>query len=182
MGSVYNGHCRNRALAADNDVALRVKTKATEIAFQDYVCGYYSQNIRQDVGDFIIKRKDGLHAYQLAVVVDDEFQNITHVIRGVDLLDSTPRQIYLQQTLGYSTPTYCHMPILVNEQGQKLSKQHFAAPIKKENASELTFRSLSLLGQNPPESLRAEPVNRQLEWAVEHWRIQAVPKLANIPL
>lgn len=182
MGSVYNGHCRNRALAADNDVALRVKTEATEIGFQDCVCGYYSQNIRKDVGDFIIRRKDGLHAYQLAVVVDDEFQNITHVIRGVDLLDSTPRQIYLQQTLGYSTPTYCHMPILVNEQGQKLSKQHFAAPIKKENASELTFRSLSLLGQDPPATLRAESVNRQLEWAIEHWRIQAVPKLANIPL
>jgi glutamyl-Q tRNA(Asp) synthetase len=182
MGSVYNGHCRDRSLAAGNDVALRVKTEATDIGFQDSVCGYYSQNIRQDVGDFIVRRKDGLHAYQLAVVVDDEFQNITHVVRGVDLLDSTPRQIYLQRKLGYSTPTYCHLPILVNEQGQKLSKQHFAAPIQKENASELTFRSLSLLGQDPPESLRTEQVNRQLEWAIEHWRIQAVPKLANIPL
>lgn len=182
MGSVYNGHCRDRALAAEDDVALRVKTEAIDIGFQDSICGYYSQNIGQDVGDFIIKRKDGLHAYQLAVVVDDEFQNITHVVRGVDLLDSTPRQIYLQQKLGYQTPAYCHTPILLNEQGQKLSKQHFAAPIGKENASALTFRSLALLGQTPPASLRTESPGQQLEWAIEHWRIQAVPKLANIPL
>lgn len=182
MGSVYNGHCRHRRDISEAGAALRVLTEDREIEFEDAVFGRYSQNIEKDVGDFVIKRKDGLHAYQLAVVVDDAYQEITHVVRGADLLESTPRQIYLQQKLGFPTPAYCHVPILQNSMGQKLSKQHFASPIKSADAAELTHRCLTVLGQEPPESIRKEQPDRQLDWAVEHWRIQAVPKLATIPL
>ena len=182
MGSIYNGHCRSRNDVPEEGAALRVMTEATELAFEDAICGHFAQNIERDVGDFVIRRKDGLHAYQLAVVVDDAFQNISHVVRGTDLLDSTPRQIYLQQKLGFATPTYCHVPVLQNSKGQKLSKQHFAKPIKSEEAAAMTHRCLQLLGQEPPDPLAKEKPEQQLEWAAEHWRIQAVPKLANIPL
>lgn len=182
MGSVYNGHCRKLDLPKSEESATRLLTEAVDIQFNDGVLGNYGQNIEQDAGDFIVKRKDGLHAYQLAVVVDDAHQEITHVVRGADLLDSTPRQIYLQHKLGYSTPTYSHIPILVNKEGQKLSKQHFARAIDSNESRELTFRALELLGQEPPGSLKKETTRAQLDWATEHWRIQAVPKLANIPL
>ncbi len=182
MGSVYDGHCRDLEIKESEQSAVRFLTEPVDVSFTDGVCGHYSQNIEQDVGDFVIKRKDGLYAYQLAVVVDDEYQQITHVVRGADLLDSTPRQIFLQQQLGYRTPVYAHIPILLNDQGQKLSKQHFAKAIDSNNAKELVFRSLALLGQNPPQALLREQVRPQLDWAIEHWDIQAVPKLANIPL
>ncbi len=182
MGSVYNGQCREAQRESTAESAVRVLTESVETGFDDAVFGHYAQNIERDVGDFVLKRKDGLHAYQLAVVVDDAYQHITHVVRGADLLESTPRQIYLQKKLAYPTPNYAHIPILLNQEGQKLSKQHFATAIDSNNASELTFQALELLGQQPPSGLKTETVGVQLEWATEHWRIQAVPKLANIPL
>ncbi|MEQ8957922.1 MAG: glutamate--tRNA ligase family protein, partial [Coleofasciculus sp. C2-GNP5-27] len=126
-------------------------------------------------------RRDNRFSYQLAVVVDDAFQNITHVIRGIDLLDSTPRQIYLQGLLGYTTPAYAHIPVLINEQGQKLSKQHFAESIDGHPAGALLHYCLSTLGQNPDTSLAAALPQDVLHWAVQHWDIHAVPRLANIP-
>ena len=181
MGNVYNGSCRQRSLPAAKEFAVRLKTEAVGIAINDLIQGPYAQNIAKDIGDFVIRRKDGLFAYQLAVVVDDEFQNITHIIRGFDLIDSTPRQIYLQRLLNFSEPDYGHIPIIVNDQGQKLSKQHFAPSINTENAAQLIHRALKFLGQSPPEHMQQQKAQTQLRWAIENWDIQAVPKLATIP-
>ena len=182
MGAVYNGHCRNRTVASDEPTAIRIHTTPDPISFSDCVFGEISQNIEREVGDFVLKRKDGLFAYQLAVVVDDAYQGITHVVRGSDLLESSPRQIYLQQTLNLPTPKYCHIPIIVDIHGQKLSKQQFAEPIDSKKGSALIYDALKLLGQNPEIGLQHESVPVILNWAIEHWDIQAVPKLANMPM
>jgi glutamyl-Q tRNA(Asp) synthetase len=181
MGSVYNGNCRNKTTAEEGPTAIRLKTESVVIAFEDLIQGQINQQLEAQTGDFIIRRKDTLFAYQLAVVVDDAFQQVTHVIRGYDLLDSTPRQIYLQAKLGYSTPHYGHVPVVVNELGQKLSKQHFAVPVSKENSQSMLFLGLKFLAQDPPAELQHAPVSEQLDWATAHWHIHTVPKLANIP-
>jgi len=180
MGSVYNGICRSRRDIPKQDFAIRIKTENRLIGFNDSIQGPISQTLLTDTGDFVIKRKDGLFAYQLAVVVDDAFQQISHVMRGFDLMDSTPRQIYLQQKLGYSTPIYAHVPIAVNQLGQKLSKQHFATPIAVTNKHNLLHTALQFLGLKPPFSNSSLEVDQQLQWGVQHWDIHNVPKLANI--
>jgi glutamyl-Q tRNA(Asp) synthetase len=181
MGSVYNGQCRNRTSKPESDFAIRLRTEDRDIEFEDLVQGKYCQNVEVEVGDFSILRKDKLFAYQLAVVVDDALQNITHIIRGNDLIDSTPRQIYLQQLLNYKIPSYGHIPVIVNDQGQKLSKQHFATPIDADNGPQLIHQSLEFLGLRPPDENRHATVEEQLAWGLEVWDIQAVPKLATIP-
>lgn len=181
MGSVYNGACRSRSEAPIGDFAIRVKIGDKLVKFIDLVQGPVSQKLSTDIGDFVIKRKDRLFAYQLAVVVDDAFQRITHVIRGFDLLASTPRQIYLQQVLGFTTPIYAHVPIAVNQLGQKLSKQHFADPVAISNKRILLHTTLNFLGMSPPISNARLDVDQQLQWGVLNWDIHNVPKLANIP-
>ena len=180
-GSIYDGACRHRASPPEQEYAVRIKTQDTLIEFQDLIQGVHRQNLDTEVGDFIILRKDKLFAYQLAVVVDDEYQGITHVVRGFDLLDSTPRQVYLQQLLNYTTPCYGHIPVIVNASGDKLSKQSFAPSADAENASHLIFQCLALLGQAPPADLLNSDPDSQLRWGIEHWDIQAVPKLAKLP-
>ena len=110
------------------------------------------QDIGRYVGDFVIKRADGLFAYQLAVVVDDGIQGVTNIVRGADLLYSTPRQIYLQRLLGLTTPHYFHLPVVLNSAGEKLSKQTLAKPIDKNNVSKTLIDALEFLGQAPQES------------------------------
>jgi len=112
------------------------KTNDSIIEFEDSLYGLISQRLESDIGDFILRRSDGIYAYQLAVVIDDCAQGITHVVRGADLLDSTPRQIYLQKLLGYSTPMYTHLPVALNKHGKKLSKQISAAPLNLSNRQE----------------------------------------------
>lgn len=180
MGSVYNGSCKGRKISLSKRFAVRVKTLNELIGFYDKVQGYYEQNVEKEVGDFVVLRKDKFFAYQLAVVVDDGYQKITDVIRGYDLIDSTPRQIYLQKILGIKTPSYAHIPIAMNNQGQKLSKQHFATPIDAKNGSMLIFQSLKYLGQTPPEVLSRASAQEQLQWAILNWDIHSIPKLANI--
>lgn len=180
MGSVYNGVCRSRLDAPPGDFAIRIKTEDKLIRFDDLIQGSISHSLLTETGDFVLKRKDGLIAYQLAVVVDDAFQEISHVIRGFDLLESTPRQIYLQQMLGFSTPLYAHVPIAVNNLGQKLSKQHFATPIIVSDKKSLLYNTLRFLGLNPPSNVSRLDVNQQLQWGVQNWDIHNVPKLANI--
>lgn len=177
----YDGHCRTQAVTGDKDYAIRLQTSAANIEFMDRIQGKFSQAVETEVGDFVIRRKDGLFAYQLAVVVDDGYQQITDVVRGYDLLDSTPRQIYLQSLLGLPRPNYAHFPVLVNDQGQKLSKQHFAAAVDISEAGRCLFEGLKFLGLQPPRALATSPCAAQLAWGIEHWDIQAVPKLANIP-
>ena len=179
MGGVYDNRCR-----AQRDIrkksALRVKIDNIQIGFNDRIQGEQHQDLLYECGDFVVVRKDELFAYQLAVVVDDAMQGITDIVRGFDLIDSTPRQIYLQRCLGYPEPRYAHIPIAVNGEGQKLSKQHFAEAIEPKRARELLFKALAFLGQNPDSELAGAQVSELLAWAIDHWDIQAVPKLANI--
>ena len=180
MGSVYDGSCRDKRVSLAEEFAIRVKTSNNPIGFNDQIQGYHRQSVEREVGDFIILRKDKLFAYQLAVVIDDDYQQITHVIRGHDLLDSTFRQIHLQNVLGLNTPAYAHVPVIIDDNGKKLSKQHFADPIDAKNDKALIFRALKFLGQAPPIGLAEAPCSEQLEWAINNWDIQAIPKLANI--
>ena len=180
MGSVYDGSCRDKRVSLAEEFAIRVKTSNNSIGFNDQIQGYHRQSVEREVGDFIILRKDKLFAYQLAVVIDDDYQQITHVIRGYDLLDSTFRQIHLQNVLGLNTPAYAHVPVIIDDNGKKLSKQHFADPIDAKNDKALIFRALKFLGQAPPIGLAEAPCSEQLEWAINNWDIQAIPKLANI--
>ncbi|MEX0618905.1 MAG: tRNA glutamyl-Q(34) synthetase GluQRS [Pseudohongiellaceae bacterium] len=182
MGGIYDGRCRQRALPPSGDYAIRLRAGETLIELEDLIQGPVRHKLAEETGDFVIRRRDGQFAYQLAVVVDDRFQHISHVIRGQDLLESTPRQIYLQRLLGYPTPCYGHIPIIVDASGDKLSKQRFADPIDVSARQELIHRALVCLGQPVPAAYRALPVSRQLEWAIAHWDIQAVPKLATMPL
>ncbi len=170
-GLQTNIHAASRALVLDKN-----------ISFLDAIQGKITQNLARDVGDFIVKRADGLFAYQLAVVVDDAAQNITHIVRGADLLDSTPRQIYLQQCLSFSTPSYAHIPIAVNNAGEKLSKQTLANPIKLEAASILVFEALCFLGQHPPVEIKNATLEETWRWAIENWQLNKVPKNRNAPL
>ena len=182
MGLVYNGSCRERSTPPEKPFALRLKTDAIEISFDDEIQGHFAQQLEIDVGDFVVRRKDELFAYQLAVVIDDEFQNITHVVRGWDLLDSTPRQIYLQKVLNYRQLSYAHIPIIVDDRGQKLSKQAFAPSIETDSASEAIYKALTFLGQAPPTGIEKESPRSQLLWAIENWDSQAVAKVGSLPL
>lgn len=124
--AVYPGTCRHGLAPGRSARAWRLRVPEREnawIEFEDRWMGSVTQNLADDVGDFVLRRADGFWAYQLAVVVDDADQGVTHVVRGVDLLDSTPRQIYLQRLLGLPTPRYLHVPVVTNAAGEKLSKQ-----------------------------------------------------------
>ena len=191
---VYPCTCTRKSLAAFNSAiypgnslvnpknkntyhSLRIKSTDNEIQFNDQLQGYYTHRIAQQYGDFIVKRKDSVIAYQLAVIVDDHRQNISHVIRGCDLLDSTPKQIFLQQTLGYSTPKYCHLPIITNQQGEKLSKQTHAEAVSTTNPEKTLFLLLTLLKQNPPQQLKNASIQTLLNWAIEHWQVEPLKKI-----
>jgi|CXWL01.1.fsa_nt_gi glutamyl-Q tRNA(Asp) synthetase len=151
------------------------------ISFEDALQGHTSQYLENEIGDFVVKRADGLFAYQLAVVVDDAFQGITHIVRGADLLHSTPRQIYLQRLLGLPTPHYMHLPIAVNGQGEKLSKQTLAQAIGTDNVVTALISVLEFLQQQPPADLRDGSVEEVLNWAVANWRLEQLKSVQKIP-
>ena len=173
--SIYPGTCRHRALPEADEHALRVLTDNRDISFNDLVMGEQHQNIASDCGDFVIKRRDQLFAYQLAVVVDDALQEITEVVRGADLLNSTPRQIYLQQLLGYPTPTYCHLPLAIDAEGHKISKSQGAARIDLDNRQRQLIQVLNFLGQKPPQELSDYSLDEVWKWAIKHWDIRQIP-------
>ncbi|MEK7811173.1 MAG: tRNA glutamyl-Q(34) synthetase GluQRS [Pseudomonadota bacterium] len=139
------------------------------VTFIDSLQGHITQHLKNEIGDFVVKRADGLFAYQLAVVVDDAFQNITHVVRGADLLNSTARQIHLQHLLGLISPTYKHLPVAVNEAGEKLSKQTLAAPVDVSQPGATLLRVLDFLKQQPPSELPNRDVRKILDWAIQYW-------------
>jgi len=179
---IYPGTCRARKLPEKNEHALRLFARDIAIEFDDVVMGKQSQNMAQQCGDFVIKRRDGLFAYQLAVVVDDHLQNITEVVRGSDLLDSTPRQIYLQQLLNYPTPGYCHLPLAVDSNGNKISKSEGAAKVEIKNREKLICEVLKFLGQNPPPDLSDSNISDIWKWAVNNWNINQVTDSKEIQL
>ena len=178
--ALYPGYCRDAAYADDNRSALRVRTDMRRIAFHDGLQGHIDQNLSMEHGDFVVRRRDGIVAYQFAVVLDDRRQAVNHVVRGTDLLDSTPKQIYLQQLLDYPAPAYLHLPVIVDSKGQKLSKQTLAAPVDNRNSEQTLWQLLELLRQNPPAELQGAPVAEQLRWAVTHWQPQALKKIRAI--
>ena len=187
-GPVYPGTCRDGITAGREGRAWRVRTdicvrpepveghlgfdklslNGAAVGFADVLQGHISQHLEIEIGDFVVRRADNLFAYQLAVVVDDAAQKITHVVRGADLLYSTPRQMHVQKLLNLPTPRYMHLPIAVNEQGEKLSKQTFAQAVEKSSAT--LFKVLLFLKQQPPEALRSSGIEEMLGWAMVHWQ------------
>lgn len=170
-GAIYPGTCLQHAVKPDVPVAWRLKTSDTAIGFDDLIQGHLQHNMAKDIGDFVVKRADGLFSYQLAVVVDDALQGVTHVVRGADLLNSTTRQIYLQQLLGYTTPVYAHIPLVMNAEGQKLSKQTLAASLPKDNVITTLIAALTFLQQPLPEKADSYALNDLWQWAIAHWRL-----------
>lgn len=175
-GLIYPGTCaQQRPLSEHAGGAWRVRTSDIPIAFSDLRCGDESVNLRENLGDFIVKRADGFFAYQLAVVVDDAFQGVTEVVRGEDLLDNSTRQIYLQQILDLPQPDYLHLPLICNEAGQKLSKQNLAQPVDPRDASANITEALAHLGLKIPIALEKAPATEQLNWAVASFSPALLP-------
>jgi glutamyl-Q tRNA(Asp) synthetase len=191
LGGIYDGHCRQRVVSGESALRLRVPYSddgdyPLSSRFNDLIMGCYQQNLRTDVGDFVVRRRDGLISYQLAVTVDDQFQGITHIVRGADLLDSTPRQIYLQHCLGYRDnhrPAlhYAHLPLATNDEGQKLSKQNHATALLQGNEADNLWLALDWLQQKPPAELRRESITKILHWAIDNWTLTAIPGRMEIP-
>ncbi|HEX9627303.1 MAG TPA: tRNA glutamyl-Q(34) synthetase GluQRS [Acidiferrobacterales bacterium] len=180
-GPVYPGTCR-AGLAPDREArTLRLRTDGTQIEFHDRWQGIVACDLGTQVGDFVLKRADGLYAYQLAVVVDDADLGITDVVRGADLLDSTPRQIHIQRLLGLPTPSYAHLPAAVNHHGEKLSKQTYARPLDTRAPGAPLHRALAYLGQQPPDALAEAPTADVLEWARAHWQPERVARTRTRP-
>jgi glutamyl-Q tRNA(Asp) synthetase len=171
-GPIYPGTCRSLALDDATDGADRVIVPDHPMAFTDRRRGAVVQDLSREIGDFVLRRRDGLFAYQLAVVVDDADQRITDVVRGGDLLLSTPRQVFLQRALSLPTPRYLHVPVATDPEGHKLSKQAHAAPVDPARPHEALRRALSFLGQAVPDG---EEPERILEAAARAWRPSEIP-------
>ncbi len=170
LGAIYPGTCRNGCDAPETSIRLR--TTDTPISFVDGLQGLQTQNLERDSGDFVIRRRDGLIAYQLAVVVDDELEGVTEIVRGIDLMGSTPRQVWLQQMLGYRTPQYVHIPVITHPDGDKLSKLTGAAGIPMTDRASVLTAALAALQQAPPKSLGQGGLSEAWQWAMENWRLE----------
>lgn len=180
-GPIYPGTCRSGLAAGARTHSIRLLTQDQQISLQDRVQGPIQQNPGREVGDFVIRRADGYHAYQLAVVLDDAWQEINQVVRGADLLSSTPRQCYLQQLLELPQPAYAHLPLAVDASGRKLSKQYKDAPVDPRKPLDGLLQGFDFLGQAmPPE--RPVDLNDFWRWAIEQWRLEQVPARPSIPL
>ena len=179
-GLIYPGTCRHGLPAGRSARAWRLRVSDEEIAFTDRVQGRVAQRLACDVGDFVLYRADGLFAYQLAVTVDDDFQGISDIVRGADLLASTPRQIWLQRCLGFAEPRYAHLPVATNAAGEKLSKQTLAPALEVAKAACSLVRALQFLGQPVPEALARASVKEVWAWARAHWRFPLIPPVATI--
>jgi glutamyl-Q tRNA(Asp) synthetase len=175
-GYVYPGTCRNGVPMGRRARAWRVRTRAGRYGFIDAVQSPVEQDIECEIGDFVVYRVDGVFAYQLAVVVDDAEQGITDVVRGADLIESTPRQIYLQTLLRLPSVRYAHVPVAVNSRGEKFSKQTRAPPIAGTNAAQALHAALRFLGQSPPPELAIAPVADAIRWALANWQLDRVPR------
>ncbi|MEW6766330.1 MAG: tRNA glutamyl-Q(34) synthetase GluQRS [Pseudomonadota bacterium] len=173
-GPIYPGTCRLLPGKAGQQQALRLDTRTADIRFEDRARGRIRQDIEAEIGDFVIWRVEDLASYHLAVVVDDAWQGITDIVRGADLLDSTPRQILLQQLLGLPQPRYMHLPLALAENGQKLSKQNLAPPLPLETPTADLLHALRFLGQPLDEGMSGASPVEVLEWAIAHWTPEAV--------
>lgn len=177
----YPGTCRRGLPEGRAGRAWRVLTSTEPVRFDDVLQGAREHDLENEVGDFVVLRADGLFAYQLAVAVDDADQGITHVVRGADLLDSAPRQIHLQRLLGLSTPSYLHLPVAANAQGEKLSKQTRAARVDALPVATALVAALGFLGQTPPPELARASRATLWAWALAHWDRSRLPRAASLP-
>ena len=178
----YPGTCRKLSRAAATPTAARLRVEPGEIQFTDRIQGSYRQDVAAAVGDVILKRRDGLTAYQLAVVVDDDAQGITHVVRGADLLDNTPRQIYLQRALKLPTPAYAHVPVLTEPGGGKLAKSRRSVRLDAGSALAQLVTVFGLLGLDPPSGLARSSLKEAWTWALGRWDVGRVPRCLGLPV
>ncbi|MEI2558648.1 tRNA glutamyl-Q(34) synthetase GluQRS [Acinetobacter pittii] len=174
--AIYAGTCRDLNLDFQGQ-AIRVKVQDQQICFDDRLQGRHCSNLQHDLGDFVLKRRDGIINYQLAVVVDDYLQGITHVVRGADLLDNTERQIWLGQLLGYPQLSYMHLPLAMNDQGQKLSKQNLAQALDLSKAPELLQKAILALGQP---NVDLDQPRAMLKQAVAQWNVDLIPHVQEL--
>ncbi|WP_019529794.1 tRNA glutamyl-Q(34) synthetase GluQRS [Dasania marina] len=175
---IHRGNCQ--AQAPYSHCAVRLAVTEQTLGFDDPLQGRLQQALASEVGDFVIQRKDQLFAYQLAVVLDDALQGVSHVVRGSDLLDSTPRQLLLQQQLALATPKYVHIPIIANSVGDKLSKQTFAPALATQQACLNLLKALFFLNQPLPPKTQQQNCQQILHWAIAHWSLAAVPHCSAI--
>lgn len=180
LGTIYPGTCRDGTDA--DEVAIRVRVADEDIVFEDGLQGRRRLDLVAESGDFVVRRKDGLIAYHLAVVVDDHLQGVTHIVRGMDLIDSTPRQIWLQRCLGYETPEYLHIPVAVHDNGDKLSKLTGARAVGERAIGATLYAALRALRQAPPDSLGDASPADIWDWAIRHWNREPLRGLGQIPV
>ncbi|OHB25789.1 MAG: tRNA glutamyl-Q(34) synthetase GluQRS [Desulfuromonadaceae bacterium GWC2_58_13] len=178
-GPVYPGTCRSGLAPGLRPRAWRLRVPSSQVCLTDGVFGPLSQCLADEVGDFVLRRADGLFAYQLAVVVDDADAGVTQVVRGQDLLSSTPRQIYLQDCLNFPHPRYIHLPLALSAEGEKISKRHGAVAVGR--GGELIWQVLRFLGQPVPQSLRGAPPGEILAWGIRFFDLAMVPKASRVP-
>ena len=170
LGPIYPGNCRSGC--DSTDVAIRLRTEDGPVTFHDRLQGVVSQRLESESGDFVIRRRDGLIAYHLAVVVDDHLQGVTDIVRGVDLIDSTPRQLWVQRQLEYASPTYAHIPMITHPNGDKLSKLTGAPAISLSQPHKTLAQVLTLLRQEPPPWSAFSGLNDLWGWALGNWQIE----------
>ena len=172
---IYSGSCRKKRDGKSSEpYSIRFRVPTYNVSIQDRRAGLQSWNLEKEVGDFIVKRKDGKYAYQLAIVVDDAYCSVSHIIRGNDLLDSTPRQLALYEKLDLSPPEYLHIPVLVDKSGNKLSKQRLAKPIEPANSVDTIRSALADLGQSTHNCCLIQ--QELIEKAISAWNPSLIPK------
>lgn len=175
LGGYYDGHCRNLNRSPLNS-AVRLYQSNPVYSFQDRLLGLLSVNPELAEEDFIIHRRDGLFAYNLAVVIDDHFQGVTEIVRGADLIEPTVRQISLYQHLSWNIPEYMHLPLVLNHEGKKLSKQNHAPALELNNPVKTLTQALNFLGQPLPEDWQDAKPTELLKWSIKNWSIANIPK------
>jgi glutamyl-Q tRNA(Asp) synthetase len=181
-GLIYPRHCQQGLYQTASPLrTVRLHCNNSAIQFKDRLYGRQQQCIASEVGDFVIRRSDAVYSYQLAVVIDDNYQGISDVIRGYDLLNNTARQIYLQQLLNYATPRYLHIPIAVDKNGNKLSKRNLAKALECQDALGNIYQALCFLGQNPPRKSDFSTLADLWKWAIMHWNIANLPTQGTLP-
>ena len=179
-GGVYPGTCRDGLPPGRPARSVRLRVGASDIEFHDAIQGLTIQSLEREIGDFVVLRADGIVAYHLAVVVDDAEQQVSEVVRGCDLLESTPRQILIQRALGLPTPQYSHLPVAVDAGRHKLGKQTLARPIASSRPGAVLVDALEFLGQRPPRDLARAPAGEVIAWGVECWDRARVPRRRSV--
>ncbi len=174
-GPRYPGTCRDRSEVPATGSAWRLDVRGARVRFDDLLQGATGQDLDTAGGDFVLQRADQVYGYHLACVIDDAHSRFTHVVRGADLLDSTPRQIWLQRLLDLPTPAYLHLPVAIDARGEKLSKQTLATPVRDTRSVELLGQALTFLGHPPPAELIVGTGNDLLVWAIARWQRERIP-------